>query len=189
MKRVSTSLPSKYGEFKMIVYEEKEHVALIKGDVENKEKVVVRMHSECMTGDLFGSLRCDCGEQLEKSFELIKKEQNGIVIYLRQEGRGIGLVNKIRAYKLQEQGLDTIEANHLLGFKADEREYGIAAEILKDLNVKSIKLITNNPEKIRELEKKGVMITQRIPLLIPAHKKNVRYLTVKKEKMGHFLVL
>src|SRR3989344_5007354 len=160
MKRASASLPTKYGTFRIYVYQHagKEHIALVKGDIQHKENIPIRLHSECITGDLFGSLRCDCGEQLEKTFEFLEKQKSGLILYLRQEGRGIGLLNKIKAYNLQEHGLDTVEANHHLGFKTDERDYGQAAQIIKDLGIRSVKLMTNNPAKVVGLERHGIIV-------------------------------
>lgn len=186
-----TSLPSKYGQFTMIAYEnelDKQcHVAIVKGDVKEKENVLVRVHSECLTGDTFGSLRCDCGDQLEMALKKIEAEGEGVVLYMRQEGRGIGLANKLRAYALQDQGKDTVEANTLLGFAPDLRDYGIGAQILVDLGLSSIRLLTNNPEKRVGLEGYGLKIVERIPLEIKANKFNKKYLSVKKNKMGHLL--
>src|SRR3989344_3806998 len=182
MKKATAILPTKNGNFRIYAYQDsqkKEHVALVKGEIEHKENVPLRIHSECLTGDLLGSLRCDCGEQLEKTFELLSKEKSGIILYLRQEGRGIGLLNKIKAYELQEQGLDTVEANHHLGFKSDERDYQQAAEIIQDLRVKSVKIITNNPSKIVCLERYGVIVHGRIPLIIKSHPHNHHYLLTK----------
>jgi 3,4-dihydroxy 2-butanone 4-phosphate synthase / GTP cyclohydrolase II len=189
MKRASSQLPTKHGGFRIYVYQDqhKEHVALVKGKVEHKENVTLRLHSECLTGDILGSLKCDCGEQLKKTFDLLKNEKNAIIIYLRQEGRGIGLLNKIKAYELQEHGLDTVEANHHLGFKSDEREYSKAVYILKDLNVRSVKMITNNPSKIVGLEKHGVIVHERISLVTDSHEHNEHYLNTKRNKLGHEL--
>lgn len=186
-------LPTKYGNFKIVGYKElptsKEHVVLIKGDIENEENVLVRVHSECFTGDILGSLRCDCGDQLHTALEKIEKEGKGILVYLRQEGRGIGLLNKIRAYRLQEQGLDTVEANKKLGFPEDMRDYGIAYQILKDLKVKSIRLMTNNPKKVEKLGKYGIKVNERVPIVVGINEHNKVYLKTKAKKMGHLIDL
>ncbi len=185
---VQTKLPTKFGEFKLIVYRDKTngqtHLALRMGSWQN-ESVLVRVHSECLTGDVFGSLRCDCGKQLEKAMEMIARETKGIILYMHQEGRGIGLVEKLRAYNLQDKGMDTVEANEALGHKADLRDYGIGAQILVDLGIKQIRLLTNNPRKIVGLEGYGLKVTQRIPLEIEPNQENYKYLKTKKEKMGH----
>jgi 3,4-dihydroxy 2-butanone 4-phosphate synthase/GTP cyclohydrolase II len=162
-------------------------VAIVKGDVANKQDVLVRVHSECLTGDVLGSLRCDCGEQLAAALKRIEAEGLGVLLYMRQEGRGIGLANKIRAYALQDQGKDTVEANELLGFPPDMREYGIGAQILADLGLTSIRLLTNNPRKRAGLEGYGLKISERIPLEMKANRFNKRYLSVKKTKLGHLL--
>lgn len=186
-------LPTKYGDFKIIAYVNKingeHHIALVKGEVNGDEPVLVRVHSECLTGDVFGSLRCDCGEQLSKAMAIIEKEGTGVILYMRQEGRGIGLVNKVKAYKLQDKGMDTVEANLALGFPEDLRDYGISAQILKELGVKNIKLMTNNPKKISGIEEHGIKITERIPIEMNHNEKNIYYLKTKKEKMGHLLHL
>ncbi len=167
----------------------KEHAAFVRGDVTSKENVAVRLHSECLTGDAIGSLRCDCRDQLEKSMKIIGAMDEGVLLYLRQEGRGIGFINKIKAYQLQDAGADTVEANIRLGFKDDERDYAIAAHMLKSLQIKSIRLITNNPRKINALVSLGITITDRIPIIIPPNEYNARYLLTKQEKSHHMLEL
>ena len=184
-------LPTQRGDFTAYGYESlldgEQHLALVKGDVKGKHDVLVRVHSECLTGDVFHSLRCDCGEQLMAAVDAVEKEGMGVVLYMAQEGRGIGLLNKMRAYELQEQGLDTVEANVELGFAADLRDYGIGAQILSDLGLTSIRIMTNNPRKLVGLEGYGLTITERVPLEMPPRDENVRYLQVKKDKMGHIL--
>ena len=188
---VQTRLPTEYGEFVLHFYsntlDDKEHMALVKGDVASQENVPVRIHSECFTGDVLGSRRCDCGEQLAMAMDLINKLGCGVLIYLRQEGRGIGLLKKLQAYNLQDSGMDTVDANIHLGHLADEREYNIAALILDSLQVKSIKLMTNNPEKIEALKKLDIKVTGRIPVESVAHDDNVGYLKTKAKKMSHML--
>jgi len=187
------SLPTKYGVFQSIAYESKTdkqvHIALTMGKWTEDEEIPVRVHSECLTGDALGSVRCDCGDQLEKAMEIIAKRGKGIILYLHQEGRGIGLLNKLRAYELQDKGRDTVEANEDLGFKADLREYGTGAQVLVDLGVKKIQLLTNNPRKIIGLEGYGLQVVSRIALEIKASKTNVHYLKTKKKKLGHLLTL
>lgn len=184
----SARLPTKFGLFQVVAFthgDDKEHAALVKGNVRGKTGVLVRVHSECLTGDAFGSEKCDCRAQLETAEKRIAKSKAGVLVYLRQEGRGIGLVNKIRAYELQDRGLDTVEANRALGFDDDLRVYNTAARMLKILGVKSIDLLTNNPAKVRELENAGIVVRRRVPLITPPTKYNRRYIEVKKEKMGH----
>jgi GTP cyclohydrolase II len=184
-------LPTRFGHFQVVAFhaprEAKEHAALVHGDVEGMEDVPVRLHSECLTGDAFTSLRCDCREQLETAMETVQALPMGAILYLRQEGRGIGLENKIRAYQLQEIGFDTNEANIQLGFKADERDYEIAADMLRAMGVKSVRLISNNPDKIADLQEHGIRVTGRIPIQIPANKFNALYLETKRVKSGHMI--
>jgi len=188
---VSVHMPSEWGQFRLHAFRVKtnnmEHLALVKGEWESEEPVMVRVHSSCMTGDIFGSKRCDCGSQLHKAMEMIEKEGKGVIVYMNQEGRGIGLLNKLKAYKLQEEGMDTVEANHHLGFKMDERDYGIGAQILRALGVRKIRLLTNNPRKRAGLSGYGLEIVENIPLIIPPNPFNEKYLKTKKEKMGHHL--
>lgn len=191
-RKVVVDMPTRYGKFKLFTYESilnpsEHHVALVKGEISPSEPVLVRVHSECLTGDVFGSLRCDCGEQLATAMQMVEKEGRGVVLYMRQEGRGIGLVNKLLAYSLQEQGKDTVEANEILGFKPDLRDYGIGAQILKDLGVQKIRLLTNNPKKIVGLEGYSLEITERVPIEICPNENNQRYLQTKRKKLGHFL--
>ena len=185
-------LPTRYGVFRAQVYEDPltgvHHMAVIMGDVANGRPVLTRMHSECLTGDVLGSLRCDCGPQLERALELIATAGHGVVLYLRQEGRGIGLYNKLRTYALQERGLDTVEANEQLGFPADLRDYGVAGQMLAHLGVRTIRLLTNNPRKIESLQNSGVQVVERVSLIVSASKENRRYLRTKQEKLGHFLM-
>jgi len=192
VKRVANvQLPTRFGNFRLYAYEdivdEETHIALIMGEPEGKENVLVRVHSECVTGDIFHSLRCDCGDQLNKALEMIAKEGEGVLVYMRQEGRGIGLINKLKTYELQEKGLDTVDANTAIGFPPDIRDYGIGAQILLDLGLKKIRLLTNNPAKIVGLEGYGIKIVERIPIEAEPREENLEYLKVKKEKLGHLL--
>jgi 3,4-dihydroxy 2-butanone 4-phosphate synthase/GTP cyclohydrolase II len=185
-------LPTKFGHFKVMIFEDsihkEHHIALVKGEIKKDEPTLVRAHSQCLTGDTFGSVRCDCGEQLHRSMEMINEEGNGVILYiLNHEGRGIGFANKIKAYAIQEQGVDTVEANRKLGFKADQRDYGIGAQVLVSLGVNKLRLITNNPRKFIGLAGYGLEIVERVPIEIPPNKVNFKYLRTKKEKMGHIL--
>jgi 3,4-dihydroxy 2-butanone 4-phosphate synthase/GTP cyclohydrolase II len=187
----ATKLPTEFGDFTVIAYandvDTNVHLALVKGDIGKDDAVLVRVHSECLTGDVFGSKRCDCGEQLHKAMDLINREGQGVILYMRQEGRGIGLVNKLKAYELQDKGLDTVEANIKLGFKPDLRDYGIGAQILVDLGVRKMRLMTNNPKKIVGLEGYGLKVVERVPMEIHPHERNLIYLKTKKKKLGHML--
>jgi GTP cyclohydrolase II len=190
---VSARLPTRYGDFELHLYfnsvDEKDHLALVMGDVAGSNAVLARVHSECLTGDVLGSARCDCGDQLAGALEMIAKEGRGVLLYMRQEGRGIGLRDKLRAYNLQDQGLDTVDANIALGHQADERDYDLAARILQDLAIERIALLTNNPAKIEQLQQAGIEITERVPLQIAANPENMRYLLTKAERMQHLIDL
>ena len=190
-KGVEVDMPTNYGHFRLIPFRQKsnglEHVAIIKGEINPDEPVLVRVHSSCMTGDIFSSMRCDCGEQLHKAMEMIEKEGKGAVVYLNQEGRGIGLMEKMRAYKLQEDGMDTVDANLCLGHKADERDYGVGAEILRHIGISKMRLITNNPVKRVGLESYGLSVVENVPIEVTPNEYNERYLHTKKERMGHTL--
>ncbi len=192
-QRVCARIPTDYGEFQLCLYEnnkdDKEHLALVMGQVRGRERVLVRIHSECFTGDVLGSRRCDCGDQLHGAMKMIGETGQGVIVYLRQEGRGIGLLDKLRAYNLQDQGYDTVEANLLLGHQADEREYDIAAAILKDLGIRSIRLLTNNPDKVQSLVALGVSVVERVPIQAPIHPENAFYLSTKAHRMHHQLDL
>jgi len=193
VRRVAvTKLPTSYGnEFTAILYandiDRQNHIALVKGDIRPNDEVMVRVHSECLTGDVFGSMRCDCGEQLHNAMQMIDKEGKGVILYMRQEGRGIGLEGKLKAYELQDRGKDTVEANLALGFKADLRDYGVGAQIIRDLGIRKIKLLTNNPKKIVGLEGYGLTVVARVPIEMHPHSKNIHYLKIKKSKLGHML--
>lgn len=188
-RQVEVEMPTKFGDFRLIDYKvntsDQEHLALVKGTWEKDEPILVRVHSSCVTGDIFKSCRCDCGPQLQKAMEMIEKEGKGVIVYMNQEGRGIGLLNKLKAYKLQEQGRDTVEANLELGFKADERDYGIGAQILRDLNVTKMRLMSNNPVKRVGLVGYGLEVVENVPIIIPSNPHNEKYLQTKRDKMGH----
>jgi 3,4-dihydroxy 2-butanone 4-phosphate synthase/GTP cyclohydrolase II len=190
-KVTEAKLPTKYGEFIAVAYrstvDTEEHVALVKGDISGPEPVLVRVHSECLTGDVFGSLRCDCGDQIAMALQSVANEGRGVFLYMRQEGRGIGFHNKLRAYALQDQGMDTVEANEALGFAPDLRDYGVGAQILADLGLHNIRLLTNNPKKVVGLESYGLRIVETVPLVVPPNPYNFNYLRTKRKKMGHNL--
>lgn len=192
-KIVDVNMPTKHGSFRMHMFRNtldgKEHLALVKGEIDPDKPILVRVHSECLTGDLLGSLRCDCQDQLIKSLKIIEHEKNGILLYMRQEGRGIGLANKLKAYKLQEEGKDTVEANEALGFKADLRDYGIGAQILRSLGVRKMILLTNNPKKVVGLKGYGLEIVKRMPIETPSNSNNLKYLKTKRDKLGHLLLI
>ncbi len=191
--RAMADLPTRFGEYQVVAFtsctDSKEHAAFVHGDVFDRAEVPVRLHSECLTGDAIGSLRCDCRDQLIESLGRIGRMERGLVLYLRQEGRGIGFVNKIRAYQLQDAGFDTVQANEVLGFRPDERDYGVAAHMLRALHVRSIQILTNNPAKVADLERHGVSIIGRIPVAVPPNEVNREYLETKQRKMGHLLDL
>lgn len=192
-RMASARIPTQVGEFQLILYanslDDKEHLALVMGDIQGKDNVLVRVHSECYTGDVLGSLRCDCGEQLHMAMQMIAMEGEGVILYLRQEGRGIGLLDKLRAYTLQDQGYDTVEANLALGHQADERDYTVAARMLADLGVRSIRLLTNNPSKIERLSELGVVVKERVPVESTVNADNAFYLLTKVQRMDHLLDL
>ncbi|WP_024461056.1 GTP cyclohydrolase II [Marinimicrobium sp. LS-A18] len=188
-----TRIPTQYGDFQLCYYanthDDKEHLAFYKGDIADSDSVLVRVHSECFTGDVMGSRRCDCGEQLDRSMAMVAKAGEGVVLYMRQEGRGIGLLDKLRAYNLQDQGFDTVDANLMLGHEADQRDYTLAALMLEDLGVNSVRLMTNNPAKIRALEAAGIRVTERVSLAVDANTDNAHYLLTKAQRMDHLLPL
>ena len=191
-EKVDVQMPTDFGDFKLIAYEQttthENHLALVKGEWEENEPVMVRVHSSCVTGDIFGSCRCDCGPQLHEAMQMIEKEGKGVIVYMNQEGRGIGLMNKLKAYKLQEEGMDTVEANIHLGFKEDQRDYGVGAQILRKLGVRKIRLVSNNPTKRAGLLGYGLEIVDNVALEIPPNKHNENYLRTKRDKMGHTIL-
>ena len=192
VERIETvKMPTEYGEFDLVLYrskvDEQNHLALVRGNVAGKQNVLVRVHSECLTGDVFGSRRCDCGPQLHQAMKQIAEVGCGVIVYMRQEGRGIGLAPKIKAYKLQEQGYDTVEANEKLGFKMDLREYGLGAQIISDLGLKTIRLLTNNPKKLVGLAGYGLKVVEQVPIRVKPNPHNAKYLKTKKQKLGHLL--
>ncbi len=192
-REVAARIPTRYGTFQLMLFstrlDNKEHMALVMGDVADKDNVIVRVHSECFTGDVLGSVRCDCGEQLDHAMQMIAQARQGVILYLRQEGRGIGLLDKLRAYNLQDEGLDTVEANLKLGHEPDERDYTVAAHMLADLRIRSVNLITNNPKKIDDLRRLGVIVHQRMPIEVPPRPENLHYLRTKAKRMDHLLQL
>jgi GTP cyclohydrolase II len=192
-RQVAARIPTRYGTFQLVLFttnnDRKEHMALIMGDVIGEENVFARVHSECFTGDVLGSVRCDCGEQLDRALQMIAEAGQGVILYLRQEGRGIGLPDKLRAYNLQDEGLDTVEANLRLGHQADERDYTVAAHMFKELGIRSVNLITNNPTKITELRRLGVVVSQRTPIEVAPRPENLTYLRTKAMRMDHLLQL
>ncbi len=192
-RQVSARIPTRHGTFQLMLFtsnsDNKEHLAFVMGEIRDQENVLVRVHSECFTGDVLGSLRCDCGEQLDRALQLIAHARRGVVLYLRQEGRGIGLLDKLRAYNLQDEGLDTVEANLKLGHQPDERDYGVAALMIRDLGIRSVNLITNNPKKISELRGLGIAVRERIAIEVPPRPENFNYLHTKVKRMDHLLQL
>ena len=192
-RQVAARIPTQYGAFQLVLFttnhDDKEHLAFVMGEIRDKENVPLRVHSECFTGDVLGSLRCDCGEQLDRALQMIARAKRGALLYLRQEGRGIGLPDKLRAYNLQDEGLDTVEANLQLGHQPDERDYTVAALMIRDLGIRSVNLITNNPKKIRELRGLGISVQQRTPIEVPPRPENLSYLRTKVKRMNHLLQL
>jgi len=192
-RRVVARIPTRYGTFQLILFtsnfDDKEQLAFVMGDIRDKEDILLRVHSECFTGDVLGSVRCDCGEQLDRALQMIAHARRGVVLYLRQEGRGIGLLDKLRAYNLQDEGLDTVEANLKLGHQADERDYSLAALMIHDLGIRSVNLVTNNPKKISELRGLGITVRQRTPIEVPPRPENYDYLHTKARRMDHILLL